>query len=88
MDIKFITIDRGNDYEPCDAHYIVVDNKVLMRASEGLEPEDASFGRDLHSPFECAALLKLVHTAGIAGQDLNIIYETMTEEEAEKYEWY
>lgn len=74
MIIEFIThIDRESDY-PYETHTVSVDGVMFMAQSEGMEPEDACFGRDLGSPHECEYIIKCAIEATKAGEEVTILY--------------
>jgi hypothetical protein len=70
MKIIFKVIKREDDYETRDVHVVLADDVVMMRASEGIEPEDVTFYRELHSPFECKKLIELVIEKTKKGEEI------------------
>ena len=70
MLITFKTIKSNSEYEPRDCHKVLADGVEMMSACEGMEPEDVTFYRDLHSPFECEKLIKLVIEKVKAGEEI------------------
>lgn len=81
MKITFKVVKSESRYEPSDCHIILADGKEMMSASEGMEPEDVQFCRDLHSPFECKKLIELVIEKVKSGEE--IVFENVEEVEKE-----
>ena len=81
MEKVFKTVKSKSEYEPRDSHIVLADGKQMLSAHEGIEPEDVSFGRDLHSPFECEKLIKLVIEKVKAGEEITFTSVEVTEEE-------
>lgn len=77
MKITFKTVECGDSYDPREEHIVLADGEEMFSGSEGMEPEDVQFCRDLHSPFDCLKLIKLVIEKTKSGEE--IIFEHITE---------
>lgn len=77
MEIKVTTRnpDDFDDYEPNDLFKLEIDGDEVLSISETMEPEDATFGRDLSGILDLPEILSRVFKAGANRDTLDIVYE-------------
>ncbi|PCJ96643.1 MAG: hypothetical protein COA52_01170 [Hyphomicrobiales bacterium] len=82
MKITLVTITPKDEYEDYGStHTVELNGSTMMRQSEGIEPEDVRFYRDLSSPHDCETLIKKVIEAVKKGEEIEIEYEERIDED-------
>ena len=81
MKIEFITEKYVGSWSESEIHTVKCDGRLIARQSDGMEPEDTEFYRDLCSPHYCDTLIKKVILATKAGEEVEFIYTTNEDEE-------
>ena len=77
MKITFLTQKDLDDEYSHECHSVLVDDKEMMFQREYIEPEDATFCRDLSSPFKCKKIILKVIEAIKCGEEVE--FEEKTE---------
>ena len=71
MIITFLT-EIGDEDCPYESHSILMDGREIITISEGMEPEDVRFGRDLESPHQIEGFLLALIEAAQSGNAITI----------------
>jgi hypothetical protein len=74
MKIEFETEISKGSWDTWETHRVKVDGKTFMSQSEGIEPEDVLFYRDLTSPHDCEAIINAVIAATKRGEEIEMVY--------------
>ena len=82
MKITFKTeVHDDSFYRTFETHIVLDGDEELFRGSEGMEPEDALFHRELPDPFDCEILIRRVIKAVKDGEEVTIEYEGVEEDD-------